>query len=74
MLLAAQTKNNRGPYSSKANFIAQLIESTNAKFGVANVDILGKTKAAVTLARSNVGREDQSSPLASASGSIDDGL
>jgi hypothetical protein len=35
----------RKEYSSKGNFISQLLESTNAKFRVPNVDIFGKAKA-----------------------------
>ena len=45
-------------YSSKANFISQFIESTNAKFGVTNIDILSKAKAAKLLAKISVMEEE----------------
>ena len=45
-------------YSSKANFISQFIESTNAKFGVTNIDILSKSKAAKLLAKISVMEEE----------------
>lgn len=43
-------------HSSKANFIAQLVESTNAQFGLANANVLGEAKAVKILAMSDVGK------------------
>jgi hypothetical protein len=61
-------------YSCKANFITQLVESTDAKFGVANIEILGKTKTKSALVRTFLEMNGQSIPLASTSGSIYNGL
>ena len=32
-------------YSSKSNFVAKLVESTNAKFRITNTVVLGKTES-----------------------------
>jgi hypothetical protein len=70
--VAAQLSIKRKEYSSKANFISQLVESTDAEFRVTNIDILGKAKAAKVVSNKQChGKGASSLPLASTRGSID---
>ena len=69
-----QFENKREEYSSKTNFISQLVESTNAKFRVPSVDILGKAETAGALAKINVMDGIFNLPLASSSRIVDDCL